>query len=86
MLLSEGVVDICSAEARLPELLDRVAMGEEIVISCGGGPAAKLVPVEGGLNFQPRNGWEGRIWQAPGREQADGALLFAAVEASSSSG
>jgi prevent-host-death family protein len=34
------------AEARFSELLDRVERGEQIVITRGGKPAARLVPAE----------------------------------------
>ena len=35
------------AKAKFSELLDRVGRGEEIVITRGGKPAARLVPAEG---------------------------------------
>jgi prevent-host-death family protein len=86
MLLSESVFDIRDAEARLPELLERVEKGEKILISREGESVAKLLPVGKNFDFQPPGGWEGRIWQEPERERVDGAMLFALVDASSSSG
>ncbi|MEJ2379551.1 MAG: type II toxin-antitoxin system prevent-host-death family antitoxin [Pseudolabrys sp.] len=42
-----NAVGDAEAKANLSELLDRVARGEEIVITRGGKPAARLVPAEG---------------------------------------
>ena len=39
-------VDIRKAKTHLSRLLDRVALGEEIIITRGGKPLAKLVLVE----------------------------------------
>jgi prevent-host-death family protein len=41
-------VSIHQAETNLPQLLSRVELGEEIVISAQGVPIAKLVPVRSG--------------------------------------
>jgi len=41
-------VGVHEAKTHLSRLLRRVATGEEIVITSGGRPAAKLVPVEPG--------------------------------------
>ena len=38
-------VDVHHAETRLSEILDRVALGEEVVIAKAGKPAARLVPI-----------------------------------------
>ncbi|MCC6164093.1 MAG: type II toxin-antitoxin system prevent-host-death family antitoxin [Acidobacteria bacterium] len=38
-------VNIAEAKARLPELVDRAARGEEIVIARNGEPRARLVPL-----------------------------------------
>jgi prevent-host-death family protein len=38
-------VNIAEAKARLPELVQRAARGEEIVISRNGEPQARLVPL-----------------------------------------
>lgn len=40
-------VGVHEAKTHLSRLLRRVAAGEEIVITSGGRPAARLVPVEG---------------------------------------
>ncbi|HKM47489.1 MAG TPA: type II toxin-antitoxin system Phd/YefM family antitoxin [Terriglobales bacterium] len=40
-------VNIHDAKTHLSRLLERVAMGEEVIIAKAGTPVAKLVPVEG---------------------------------------
>ena len=42
-----SVVSVRTAKAHLSGLLDRVAAGEEIVITSDGKPKARVVPVEG---------------------------------------
>ena len=39
-------VNVHEAKTHLSRLLDRVALGEEVIISKAGKPVAKLVPVE----------------------------------------
>jgi prevent-host-death family protein len=41
-----AVVDVAAAKARLPELIERAASGEEIVLARAGKPRARLVPLE----------------------------------------
>jgi prevent-host-death family protein len=41
-----AVVNIAVAKARLSELIERAARGEEIVLARGGKPQARLVPLE----------------------------------------
>ncbi len=40
-------VNIHEAKTHLSRLLERVAMGEEVIIAKAGRPVAKLVPLEG---------------------------------------
>ncbi len=40
------IATVRTAKARLSELLDRAAAGEEIVITCDGRPKAKLIGVD----------------------------------------
>ncbi len=40
------VVNVAEAKARLPELIERAALGEEIVLARNGKPRARLVPLE----------------------------------------
>ena len=50
------MIDIDEARENLPQLVDRAAAGEEIVITRNGVPLARLVP-------PPRQpgGWEGQV-------------------------
>jgi prevent-host-death family protein len=41
--------NVRTAKARLSELLERVARGEEVVITSDGRPKARLVPVDSGV-------------------------------------
>jgi prevent-host-death family protein len=45
MKKKDGVVNIAAAKARLPELVERAAAGEEIVLARNGKPKAKIVPL-----------------------------------------
>ena len=40
------MVNVAEAKARLPELIERAARGEEIVLARAGTPRARLVPLE----------------------------------------
>ena len=40
------VVNVAVAKARLPELIERAANGEEIVLARAGRPRARLVPLD----------------------------------------
>lgn len=40
----DNVVNVAEAKAKLPELMERAARGEEIVLARAGKPRAKLVP------------------------------------------
>jgi prevent-host-death family protein len=43
-----ATINVAEAKARLPELIERAALGEEIVLSRAGKPRARLVPLEDG--------------------------------------
>jgi prevent-host-death family protein len=49
-------VNIADAKARLPELVERAARGEEIVIARNGRPKARLVPLATGKRRRPGRG------------------------------
>jgi prevent-host-death family protein len=54
-------VNIADAKARLPELVERAARGEEIVIARNGRPRARLVPLRPAKPRVPGRGagaWE----------------------------
>jgi prevent-host-death family protein len=44
-MAKEEIINIAAAKARLPELVERVSNGEEIVLARNGKPKAKLVPI-----------------------------------------
>ena len=44
-MAKEEIVNIAAAKARLPELVERASMGEEIILARNGKPKAKLVPI-----------------------------------------
>ena len=44
-MAAQKPVNIADAKARLPELVERAARGEEIVIARSGRPRARLVPL-----------------------------------------
>lgn len=45
-------VNIHEAKTHLSRLLERVAMGEEVIIAKAGKPIAKLVPINGRRGFR----------------------------------
>ena len=45
------VVNIAEAKARLPELVERAASGEEIIVARNGKPRAMLVPLAKKKNY-----------------------------------
>lgn len=49
------------AKTRLPLLAERAANGEEIVITRGGRPLAKLVPIEESLAPRDVGFWRGQV-------------------------
>jgi prevent-host-death family protein len=49
-------VNIADAKARLPELVERAASGEEIVIARNGKPRARLVPLPAAKRRVPGRG------------------------------
>jgi prevent-host-death family protein len=64
-LTREGIVadtvNISDAKTRLPELVQRAARGEEIIIARNGAPQARLVPLMSGQERTPGRGagaWE----------------------------
>ena len=55
------ITNIHQAKTQLSKLIERVLLGEEIIIAKAGKPVAKLVPYE--QNSQPRQGgqWHGKV-------------------------
>jgi prevent-host-death family protein len=57
-------VNLAEAKARLSELVEKAASGEEILIARDHKPVAKLVPVRGRARRAPGSA-KGRVWVAP---------------------
>lgn len=58
-------VNIHQAKTNLSKLLERVRLGEEIVIAKAGKPVARLAPLAA-TRRKPELGWaKGRVWMAP---------------------
>jgi prevent-host-death family protein len=77
----KNAVNVAEAKAKLSELLDRAAAGEEIVISKSGKPYARLVPLAKAAPREPGGGEGWRVTDdifAPMSEEelaiAEGAL------------
>jgi prevent-host-death family protein len=61
--------DIYAAKTHLSQLLDRVALGEEIVLARAGRPVARLVPIEHRTEPRVPGAWRGRVHLANDFEQ-----------------
>jgi prevent-host-death family protein len=68
----QASMNIADAKARLSELIDRAAAGEEIILCKSGRPVARLVPLE---HRKAREPGVRRDWQIP-----DDAFLESADE------
>jgi prevent-host-death family protein len=68
-------MNVHEAKTHLSKLLEKVAAGEEVVISKAGKPVAKLVPYQPAA--APRQGGflAGQIWQAPDCWEDDPELI-----------
>jgi prevent-host-death family protein len=53
-----AVMDLHEAEAKLSQLLDRAAAGEEILLARNGVPVARLAPLEVQTRRRVPGGWE----------------------------
>jgi prevent-host-death family protein len=61
---AERYVNIAEAKARLSELVEKAASGEEIVIARDHKPMARLVPIRGHALRAPGSA-KGQVWMAP---------------------
>ena len=57
-------VNIADAKARLPELIERAARGEEVIIARNGTPRARLVPLRPRTRRVPGRG--AGLWKVVG--------------------
>lgn len=62
---TEPYVNIAEAKARLSELVERAASGEEILIARHHKPVARLVPVARGRGPRKPGSAKGQVWIAP---------------------
>ncbi|MBT4503428.1 MAG: type II toxin-antitoxin system Phd/YefM family antitoxin [Gemmatimonadetes bacterium] len=71
------ITNIHQAKTQLSKLIERVLLGEEIVIARAGKPVAKLVPYQ--PNRQPRQGgqWRGKVEIAADFDQLPDELTAA---------
>lgn len=58
-------VNIAEAKARLSALVDRAAVGEEIVIAKDHKPVARLVPIRPAKTPRKPGSAKGQVWIAP---------------------
>ena len=70
-------VNVSEAKARISQLLDLVAIGEEVLIARAGKPIAKLIPYQ--INQPPRKPecWKGKVKIATGFDELPPSLLAA---------
>jgi prevent-host-death family protein len=66
---TERYVNIADAKARLSELVDKAAKGEEILIARDHKPLARLVPVERARGPRKPGTAKGQIWIASDFEE-----------------
>jgi len=57
-------VNVHEAKTNFSKLLQRVALGEEVIIAKAGVPVAKLVPVYANKPKRPLGLFKGQIWMA----------------------
>ena len=58
-------VNVHEAKTRVLRLLERVALGEEVVIAKAGRPVARLVPIVPEIRERHRGSARGDIWVGP---------------------
>lgn len=76
-------VNIYDAKTHLSELVDRAALGEEIVIAKAGIPTARLVPLRAVHENRVPGRWAGTITIADDFDAPLSAEILAAFEGSS---
>lgn len=59
------LINVHEAKTHLSRLLERVALGEEIVIGKAGKPVAKLVPYPETQGTRSPGAWRGRVRISP---------------------
>jgi prevent-host-death family protein len=44
--MGEHAIDVSHAQARLPELVQQAARGEDVILTEGGEPIARIIPIQ----------------------------------------
>jgi len=57
-------VSIYEAKTHLSALVERASRGEEIIVSSGGKPKARLMPLEEKPPRRKPGSWKGKVWIA----------------------
>jgi prevent-host-death family protein len=57
-------INVHEAKTNFSKLLQRVALGEEVIIAKAGVPVAKLIPVRAAQGKRPLGFLKGEIWMA----------------------
>jgi prevent-host-death family protein len=63
--MGEVVKNLYEAKTELSSLVERAALGEEIIIAKNGKPMAKLVPIPKRKGKRKLGCWKGKIWISP---------------------
>jgi prevent-host-death family protein len=58
-------VNVHEAKTQFSRLLERVGLGEEVVIAKAGRPVAKLVPIEPNVSERAPGSARGDVWVGP---------------------
>lgn len=58
-------VNIHEAKTQLSQLLQRISLGEEVIIAKAGKPIARLVPFAAGPKPRAAGSAQGQVWIAP---------------------
>jgi prevent-host-death family protein len=70
----DATVNMHEAKTHLSKLVERVAMGEEIVIAKAGKPVAKLVKFAEPILPRKPGAWKGKVWISPDFDKPDPEL------------
>jgi prevent-host-death family protein len=65
MATTSPYVNIAEAKARLSELVEKAARGEEIIIARDHKPVARLVAVESPRSARASGSAKGQVWMSP---------------------
>ena|SRR6476661_5818886 len=79
--MSKIIYKLSEAKTSLPELIDRAASGEKIILCKAGKPVAKLVPLCRSPEPRQPGGWEGKVKHRPlGADIGDGRTAYLALK------